>query len=92
MLSYAQFGGDFMIWWTYLNEDSFSRASNVCSYVVLGKPLQPTEAKGSYFMYFPWLLEQAALSLFNITFFFVKEQLFETGLMTTKETAIDAES
>jgi len=64
--------------------------------VVLGKPLmvtysnqqKPMEAISSTFHGF-WNMQHYHVLTFP---FFVKEQLFETGIMKTKETAINAES
>jgi hypothetical protein len=47
--------------------------------------------KLTYFIYFPWLLAEAALPLLNIGVF-VTHKFFETKLIEAKETAINSES
>jgi hypothetical protein len=51
-----------------------------------------TESQGNltYFAYFPWLPIEAALSIFNVSFFVKINSFFEKDLMKTKETVISA--
>jgi hypothetical protein len=78
-LSFAQLLGNGRIRWTYLNHGcngSFSRANNICCYSVLIQatydhvlPIARGQRKLTYFIYFSWLPIEAALSIFNISFF-----------------------